>query len=495
MSTGATEGGLPAQDEEATVASSRSGSPSASVPARVQTKKRTGETCVTSVLQRAMLTKRTAGSSPTCGDTKRCRPNDPTASSPRQATPGNTPTPCDNTRTPCAQEAFGVELQSPCKVTKPGEADLAVPVLKTQVQVPPTAVSGGFTPQATAAERAILPGVSKQSDVQPGRQQLAMSAMARCESIEARRHHTSSTKKNLHRQDPAPKVVRHAVERTTEPQLAKNTQTRGKTQTMTTGSVRNEFKQSGELRSSSDGELEDQIVKICDTGPPTPDSSGEPHLEFQTALPQPSRNDTQVPQPSASGITESGGTDVRVSRPFQSPQIGYCSPEAHAELRQHSRSASTTRGVDGPAKSSVSETGVHVGLDMSDIDARALGEQVKLARTVRAKREELTKDMKELESKRREAYLKLRSSQASMDADIKEHVGLSEALERLQSVVKRKEREVAAVVRRIDVGIGTANRIRMEQQACEDSIKRMEGEFSSSGKQLQGILQALGILY
>lgn len=131
---------------------------------------------------------------------------------------------------------------------------------------------------------------------------------------------------------------------------------------------------------------------------------------------------------------------------------------------------------------------------MSDIDARALGEQVKLARTVRAKKEESTKDMQELESKRREAYLKLRSSLASTDADIKEHVGLSEALERLQIVVKRKERELAAAVRRIDVGRGTANRIRMEQQACEDSMKRMKGEFSSSGKQLQGIWQALGIL-
>lgn len=494
MSTGATEGGLPAQDEEATIASSRSGSPSASVPARVQTKKRTGETCLTSVLKRAMPTKRTAGSSPTCGDTKRYRPNDPTASSPCHATPGNTSTPCDDTRTPCAQEAFGVELQSPCEFTKSGEADRAVPVLRTQVQMPPTAISGGFTPQATAVEKTLPPEASKQSNAQPGRQ-LAMSAMARCEDIKACRHHTSSTKKGLHGQDSAKKVVRHAVGRTTGPQLAKNTQTLGKTPTMTTGSVRNEGKQLGELRSSSGGDLEAQIVKICETGPPTPDSSGEPHLEFQTALPQPSHNQSREPQPSASGITKSGHSDVRISRPSQSPQMGYYSPEAHAEPQQRGRSASTTRAVDGPAKSSVSETGAHVGLDMSDIDTCALGEQVKLARTVRAKREELTKDMKELESKRREAYLKSRSSQASMDADIKEHVELSEALERLQSVVKRKKREAAAVVRRIDVGRGTANRIRMEQQACEDSIKRMEGEFSSSGKQLQGILQALGILY
>lgn len=322
-----------------------------------------------------------------------------------------------------------------------------------------------------------------------------MPAKARCEGIEARKHHTSSTKKDLHGLDPAPKVVRHAVGRTMEPQLAKNTQTCGKTPTMTTGSVGNENKQSGELRSSSDGDLEVQIVKICETCPPTPDSLGEPHSDLQTALPQPSRNDSREPQPSASGITESGHSHVRISRSSQSPQMKYCNPEAHAEPRQRGRSANTTTAVDEPAKSSVSETGVHDELDMSDIDARALGEQVKLARTVRAKREELTKDMKKLESRRREAHLKLRSLLALMDADIKEHVGLSEALERLQSVVKRKEREVAAVFRRIDVGRGTANRIRMEQQACEDSIKRMEGEFSSSGKQLQGILQTLGILY
>jgi hypothetical protein len=39
-----------------------------------------------------------------------------------------------------------------------------------------------------------------------------------------------------------------------------------------------------------------------------------------------------------------------------------------------------------------------------------------------------------------------------------------------------------------------AIRIRKEHQYHEDSIRRMESEFSSSGKELQGILQALGIL-
>lgn len=128
------------------------------------------------------------------------------------------------------------------------------------------------------------------------------------------------------------------------------------------------------------------------------------------------------------------------------------------------------------------------------MDVHTLGKQVKLARDIKAKREKLAEGMRDLESRRRDAHLSLRTSLAEMDADIREHVRLSSNLERLQNLTEKREHEAAAILQRLDSRRDMASRIREEHQSHTNSIRRMESEFSSSGKELQGILQTLGIL-
>lgn len=493
MSTGPTNGDGSAQDQRTAIVPSRSGGPHASSPAEVQTKKRTGKTSPTHILQCVMAINRTSGSSPTCGGTKRPRVNTLAASNPQHELSGNTSTPSDTAQTICVPEASDSGLPSPYELTKPRGQGSTVPESNAQVQIPSTAVSAGFRPQSIAVKGALPPGAVKQSNAVSERQPL-MPSLTRSEGTGTPRHLTSSTMTDSYKQKSAPKGVGYAIGPKMESQPAKSTQTCGETPDITTGPAQNEQRRSRKTRPSSDDDSDVEFITVREACPPTPDSSGEPLLELQTSLFQSHQSDSQLPQPIFSGTREPGNSDVAVIRLSQSTANGCRSPESHVEPQQHDRSTSTTWAGVESAKSGVSEGVVYEGSDMSDIDVRALGEQVKSAWAIGARRERLAKNMKELESKRREAYLNLRNSLALMDADIKEHVGLSTYLERLQSLVLRKEREVAAVVQRIDVGRGTANRIRREQRTCEDSIKRTEGELSSSGKQLQGILQALGLL-
>ena len=102
--------------------------------------------------------------------------------------------------------------------------------------------------------------------------------------------------------------------------------------------------------------------------------------------------------------------------------------------------------------------------------------------------------MSDLESRRRDAHLSLGTTLAEIDADIREHVRLSSNLKRLQNLTEKREHEAAAILQRLDSRRDMASRIREEHQSHTNSIRRMESEFSSSGKELQGILQTLGIL-
>jgi phytoene dehydrogenase-like protein len=110
------------------------------------------------------------------------------------------------------------------------------------------------------------------------------------------------------------------------------------------------------------------------------------------------------------------------------------------------------------------------------------------------KREKLAEGMRDLESRQRDAHPSLRTSLAEMNVDIREHVRLSSNLEMLQNLTEKREHEAAAILQRLDSRRDMASRIREEHQYHEDSIRKMESEFSSSGKELQGILQTLGIL-
>jgi hypothetical protein len=129
----------------------------------------------------------------------------------------------------------------------------------------------------------------------------------------------------------------------------------------------------------------------------------------------------------------------------------------------------------------------------ADNDPHTLGEQVKSARRIREKRQRITKDMKDLETRRRDTYVCMEASIAQMDADIREHLRLSSVLEKLQVLMAARERDLSVVLHRADSHKDTLDRIKMEYQTCEQAIKRMEAEFCSSGKELQGIVQELGI--
>jgi len=173
--------------------------------------------------------------------------------------------------------------------------------------------------------------------------------------------------------------------------------------------------------------------------------------------------------------------------------LDYAYRKDDAQAQQCHYPPSATWETHSTDKSEDSQSGLYGEVNHADTHARALGKQVKSAKRVRAKRQRLTENMKDLECRRRNAHVRLEASTARLDADIREHVVLSSTLEKLESLIADREREVSVVVHRIDSQFDTVNRIKMDCQAYEQEIKKMEAEFSSSGKQLQGIVQALDI--
>lgn len=402
------------------------------------------------------------------------------------AIPANISTPSDTKQAPYAVEASEVDFSSSRELAKPTEQDYDVPESNARVLVSSKAVIPGSRPRAIAVNEALPSESVKQSKGDSERQPLA----ADLGRSEGTHYPTPSSKTDFRDENTAPKFVRHAMGRKMESKSAKSTQSCSANPSIATGSGNH----GKEPRSSPDGDLEVQIVTVSEACPPAPDSSGERHAEPRMPLLRSTQSDSELPRSIVTATTGSKYSDVGVVQRSHSTGSGFSSPEKYAEPQQHDSLASPTRTINNSARFGLFESDINGDSDASDVHARALGEQVRSAWAIRANRAKLTKSMRELESRRREACLELRKSLALMDSDIREHLGLSSALERLQNVVKEKEREVAAVVRRIDIGRSTTNRIRKEQQTCEDSIKKMEGEFSSSGKQLQGILQALGIL-
>lgn len=95
------------------------------------------------------------------------------------------------------------------------------------------------------------------------------------------------------------------------------------------------------------------------------------------------------------------------------------------EPQQRREFASSRQAINESDKSEASRPVVYREVEEVDVDVHTLGEQVKLARDIRVKREKLAEGMRDLESRRRDAHLSLRTSLAEIDADIKEHVRLS----------------------------------------------------------------------
>lgn len=85
----------------------------------------------------------------------------------------------------------------------------------------------------------------------------------------------------------------------------------------------------------------------------------------------------------------------------------------------------------------------------------------------------------------------LKTSLAKIDADARELIRLRAALDKLQVQIVERKQELFVVFNRADSHRDTVKRNRMEHQNYEDTIKKMEGEFSSSGNNCRELYRHL----
>jgi hypothetical protein len=226
--------------------------------------------------------------------------------------------------------------------------------------------------------------------------------------------------------------------------------------------------------------------------PVIPHSTVNSNVEPEPTCQQSRQSYSQPPRPltvSTTGSRPPNG-EVRIS---VDGAPDYSVHKGNTGLQQYGEFLGVTRAIHESDRSEGSQRSISSEANESDNDPHTLGEQVKSARRIRKKRQRITKDMKDLETRRRDAYVCMEASIAQMDANIREHLRLSSVLEKLQSLMEERERELSVVLHRAEGDKDTLDRIKTEYQTCEQAIKKMEAEFCSSGKELQGIVQELGI--
>lgn len=295
---------------------------------------------------------------------------------------------------------------------------------------------------------------------------------------------------NYVKQRSPPNVIEHITRQTMGSQSVEGSQTDVQTSHTVMGSDRNGLEPSEASDSHVDSCPTDHNVLHFKSHSATSDSTQYSKSSLQTpchSFPPPS----EAP---SSGITGPYPSNAAVTQSAQNlgqscDSLGRC-----FEPQQRSEFTSSRQAINRSDKSGAYRPVATEEVDEVDRDVHTLGKQVKLARDIKVKREKLAEVMSDLESMRRDAHLSLRTTLAEMDADIREHVRLSSNLKRLQNLTEKRELEVVAILHRLDSRRDMASHIREEHQSHTDSIRRIESEFSSSGKELQGILQTLGIL-
>lgn len=227
--------------------------------------------------------------------------------------------------------------------------------------------------------------------------------------------------------------------------------------------------------------------------PVIPHSTVNSNAKPEPTCQQSRQSYSQPPRPLTASTTGSTLSNGGVLRSSVDGKSDYLVQKRNAELQQCGESLDGTRAIHESDRSGGSQRGVSSETNNADIATHTLGEQVKSARRIRAKRQRLTKDIKDLETRRFDAHVCMETSIAQMDADIKEHSRLSSVLEKLQSLMAERERELSVVLHRADSHKDTLDRIKSEYQTCEQAIKKIEAESCSSEKELQAIVQELGI--
>jgi hypothetical protein len=258
------------------------------------------------------------------------------------------------------------------------------------------------------------------------------------------------------------------------------------------------------------GSQKDDMDQARATGLHKSTSTAEGNMDVRSArpvIPHSTVNSNAEPEPTCQQSRQSYSQPPRpltVSTTGSRPPNGevrtsvdgtpdYFVHKRNTELQQYGEFLGVTRAIHESDRSGGSQHSISSEANEADNDSHTLGEQVKSARLIREKRQRITKDMKDLETRRRDTYVCMEASIAQMDADIREHLRLSSVLEKLQVLMAARERELTVVLHRADSHKDTLDRIKTEYQACEQAIKKMEAEFCSSGKELQGIVQGLGI--
>jgi len=122
-----------------------------------------------------------------------------------------------------------------------------------------------------------------------------------------------------------------------------------------------------------------------------------------------------------------------------------------------------------------------------------LGKMVEVARRIQRERKRIAERLADLEPKRRSAMLEFNALQAELEADRPKYHDLCAQLTQLRSQVVEMEGQVAAVLSQANERKHAVGLKRAELQEHAASMKKMEAEFSDAGKELNGLVEALGI--
>lgn len=122
-----------------------------------------------------------------------------------------------------------------------------------------------------------------------------------------------------------------------------------------------------------------------------------------------------------------------------------------------------------------------------------LGKMVEVARRIQWERKRIAERLADLEPKRRSAMLEFKALQAELEVGRPKYHDLCAQLTQLRSQVVEMEGQKAAALSRANERKHAVGLKRAELQEHAASMKKMEAEFSDTGKELNSLVEALGI--
>jgi hypothetical protein len=169
-------------------------------------------------------------------------------------------------------------------------------------------------------------------------------------------------------------------------------------------------------------------INVRSCHPLTADSIEDSNIKSKLPYKHSSQGFSHPPRPALSRITGPKSSNAGTIQPSPDIRLDYALTRKNYKHRQCSGSPNAMQAIYDPDESRNSPCDVHPEVNIS---GQALNVQVKPAWNIRAKHERLTEHMNDLESRRRDAHLRLEAAIAEMEADINEHLRLSLALEKL----------------------------------------------------------------